>query len=234
MMICVGRRWPDLAGALEFPGRAQIDDGGNGQAREHLVIAVGQRCEIVRAEDSPPPDIPAMTTLVSTQIPEVERPVEADQPGRLGISAFHDYRISRTGGKNSKALSSNGPWRLRPRSLYRCPRQPGPRRTRVARQTRVHAEWQHELPLSQSQGNFGAMEDALKAGGLKPSALGDRLRSAREARGLTLDQLSASTGISKAHLSRLESGARQPSVGILVELAAALGTRVGALLGEDV
>jgi transcriptional regulator with XRE-family HTH domain len=72
------------------------------------------------------------------------------------------------------------------------------------------------------------MEDALKV-----SALGDRLRSARETRGLTLDQLSASTGISKAHLSRLESGARQPSVGILVELAAALGTRVGTLLGED-
>jgi transcriptional regulator with XRE-family HTH domain len=71
------------------------------------------------------------------------------------------------------------------------------------------------------------MEDALRV-----SALGDRLRSAREARGLTLDQLSASTGISKAHLSRLESGARQPSVGILVELAGALGTRVGTLLGE--
>jgi transcriptional regulator with XRE-family HTH domain len=71
------------------------------------------------------------------------------------------------------------------------------------------------------------MEDALKV-----SALGDRLRSAREVRGLTLDQLSASTGISKAHLSRLESGARQPSVGILVELAAALGTLVGTLLGE--
>jgi transcriptional regulator with XRE-family HTH domain len=64
--------------------------------------------------------------------------------------------------------------------------------------------------------------------------LGERLRSAREAHGLTMDQLSASTGISKAHLSRLESGARQPSVGILVELAAALGTRVSTLLGEDV
>jgi transcriptional regulator with XRE-family HTH domain len=63
--------------------------------------------------------------------------------------------------------------------------------------------------------------------------LGERLRSAREGRGLTMDQLCASTGISKAHLSRLESGARQPSVGILVELAAALGTRVSTLLGED-
>jgi transcriptional regulator with XRE-family HTH domain len=66
------------------------------------------------------------------------------------------------------------------------------------------------------------------------SALGDRLRAAREARGLTLDQLSASVGVSKAHLSRLESGDRQPSVGILVEVAAALGTRVSVLLGEDV
>jgi len=65
------------------------------------------------------------------------------------------------------------------------------------------------------------------------SALGGRLRAAREARGLTLDQLSASVGVSKAHLSRLESGDRQPSVGILVEVAAALGTRVSVLLGED-
>src|SRR5579871_1299080 len=65
------------------------------------------------------------------------------------------------------------------------------------------------------------------------SALGERLRAAREARGLTLDQLSASVGVSKAHLSRMESGDRQPSVGILVEVAAALGTRVSVLLGED-
>jgi transcriptional regulator with XRE-family HTH domain len=65
------------------------------------------------------------------------------------------------------------------------------------------------------------------------SAFGDRMRAAREARGLTLDQLSVSVGVSKAHLSRLESGDRQPSVGILVEVAAALGTRVSVLLGED-
>src|ERR1700722_4889952 len=64
-------------------------------------------------------------------------------------------------------------------------------------------------------------------------ARGERLRAAREARGLPLDQLSTSVGVSKAHLSRLESGDRQPSVGILVEVAAALGTRVSALLGED-
>ena len=69
---------------------------------------------------------------------------------------------------------------------------------------------------------------------LAVGALGERLRAARDARGLTLDQLSTSVGVSKAHLSRLESGDRQPSVGILVEVAAALGTRVSVLLGEEV
>lgn len=72
------------------------------------------------------------------------------------------------------------------------------------------------------------MESAFELDGL-----GERLRAVREARGFTLDQLSVAAGVSKAHLSRLESGERQPSVAVLVELAAALGTRVGALLGED-
>lgn len=64
-------------------------------------------------------------------------------------------------------------------------------------------------------------------------AVGPRLRSAREVRGLTLDQLSERSGLSKAHLSRLESGERQASIGALVDLATALGVRVGSLLGED-
>lgn len=64
-------------------------------------------------------------------------------------------------------------------------------------------------------------------------AIGPRLRSARESRGLTLDQLSDCSGLSKAHLSRLESGERQASIGALVDLATALGVRVSSLLGED-
>lgn len=63
-------------------------------------------------------------------------------------------------------------------------------------------------------------------------ALGQRLRSAREARGLTLDQVSELAGLSKAHLSRLESGERQASIGALVDLATALGVRISTLLGE--
>jgi transcriptional regulator with XRE-family HTH domain len=63
--------------------------------------------------------------------------------------------------------------------------------------------------------------------------VGQRLRTARDKRGLTLDQLAKLTGLTKAHLSRLESGERQASIGALVGLAGALGTKVAMLLGED-
>ncbi len=64
--------------------------------------------------------------------------------------------------------------------------------------------------------------------------MGQRLRAARDHRGLTLAQLASLTGLTKAHLSRLESGERQASIGALVGLSAALGTKVSALLAEDV
>lgn len=64
--------------------------------------------------------------------------------------------------------------------------------------------------------------------------IGERLRNARELRNLTLEQVADRAGISKAHLSRLESGERQPSVSALLELSGVLGARVSTLLGEDV
>jgi transcriptional regulator with XRE-family HTH domain len=63
--------------------------------------------------------------------------------------------------------------------------------------------------------------------------VGQRLRAARDGRGLTLAQLASLTGLTKAHLSRLESGERQASIGALVGLSSALGTKVSVLLGED-
>jgi transcriptional regulator with XRE-family HTH domain len=63
--------------------------------------------------------------------------------------------------------------------------------------------------------------------------IGERLRAARERLGLTLEQLADQCDLSKAHLSRLESGDRQPSVSTLLLLSGALGARVSALLGED-
>ncbi len=66
------------------------------------------------------------------------------------------------------------------------------------------------------------------------ASIGDRMRSARERAGYTLEQLAALTGLSKAHLSRLESADRQPSVATLLTFARALDVPVSWLLGEDV
>jgi transcriptional regulator with XRE-family HTH domain len=60
-----------------------------------------------------------------------------------------------------------------------------------------------------------------------------RLVAARERSGLTLDETASASGMSKAHLSRLESGDRQPSIATLIAVARALDTPVSWLLGED-
>jgi transcriptional regulator with XRE-family HTH domain len=65
------------------------------------------------------------------------------------------------------------------------------------------------------------------------ASIGERLRSARDRQGLTLDQLSEASGLSKAHLSRLEAGERQPSIAALLDLSSTLGVSVNTLLGED-
>ncbi|HXR21850.1 MAG TPA: XRE family transcriptional regulator [Acidimicrobiales bacterium] len=65
------------------------------------------------------------------------------------------------------------------------------------------------------------------------SSIGERLKAAREQAGYTLDELASLTGLSKAHLSRLESAERQPSIAALLTFAAALRVPVGRLLGED-
>ncbi|MDN5855130.1 MAG: XRE family transcriptional regulator [Actinomycetia bacterium] len=59
-----------------------------------------------------------------------------------------------------------------------------------------------------------------------------RLADLREKRGLTLSTLAEQTGISTAHLSRLEKGARLPSVGTLLQLARAYGVSIGELVEE--
>src|SRR5277367_1454749 len=64
------------------------------------------------------------------------------------------------------------------------------------------------------------------------SSLAEGLREERTRAGLTLEQLAERADLSTAHLSRLESGARQPSVAALIALARALGVSVSMLLGE--
>ncbi len=59
------------------------------------------------------------------------------------------------------------------------------------------------------------------------------IRSYRLRRNLTLAQLSELSGISVAHLSRLENGRRTPTVRLLMQLGRALGVSLGELVGES-
>jgi transcriptional regulator with XRE-family HTH domain len=63
-------------------------------------------------------------------------------------------------------------------------------------------------------------------------SMAQSLREERARAGLTLEQLAQRSELSTAHLSRLESGDRQPSVATLISLSRALGITMSTLLGE--
>lgn len=62
--------------------------------------------------------------------------------------------------------------------------------------------------------------------------VGPRLRTARQARGWTLEYLASRANVSASTLSRLESGKRQATLELLVPLTRQLGIRVDDLLPE--
>ena len=64
------------------------------------------------------------------------------------------------------------------------------------------------------------------------SGLGTKIRRARRDRDMTLEALAEASGTSVAHLSRLESGERQPSLDGLLRLAFGLGVPFDELFGE--
>lgn len=61
--------------------------------------------------------------------------------------------------------------------------------------------------------------------------VGERLRSLRTARRVTLARVSADTGISVSTLSRLESGQRKPTLELLMPLARIYGVTLDELVG---
>ncbi|MFJ9562581.1 helix-turn-helix domain-containing protein [Streptomyces fuscichromogenes] len=65
-------------------------------------------------------------------------------------------------------------------------------------------------------------------------AVAPQLRSLRRQAGLTLEAAARDAELSPAHLSRLETGQRQPSLPMLLALARVYGTTVSELLGETV
>jgi transcriptional regulator with XRE-family HTH domain len=70
---------------------------------------------------------------------------------------------------------------------------------------------------------MGDFDDAL-------AGVGSRLRALRLQQGTTLTDLSTETGVSVSTLSRLESGERRPTLGLLLPLASAYGVTLDELV----
>ena len=54
-------------------------------------------------------------------------------------------------------------------------------------------------------------------------AIGQRIRKARKARGLSQEELAAMTGISTTHMSHIETGNTKLSLPVMVDLASRAG-----------
>ncbi len=63
--------------------------------------------------------------------------------------------------------------------------------------------------------------------------VGGRIRRERQRRRLSLEQVAARSGVSRAMLSAVERGRKVPSILIMDRIATALDTSIGRLLGEE-
>ncbi|WP_138445357.1 helix-turn-helix transcriptional regulator [Sinomonas susongensis] len=75
--------------------------------------------------------------------------------------------------------------------------------------------------------------EAGSGGGADAISLGRRVRHLRKAAGLTLGELGAAVGAAASQLSLIENGKREPKLGLLQQLAGALGVGVDVLLGAE-
>jgi transcriptional regulator with XRE-family HTH domain len=63
--------------------------------------------------------------------------------------------------------------------------------------------------------------------------LGDRIRELRRGRGLTLDELAELSGVSRAMISKLERGEKNPTLVVAAKLAEGLGVTLSRLAGTE-
>ncbi|MGC4106798.1 MAG: XRE family transcriptional regulator [Thermomicrobiales bacterium] len=69
--------------------------------------------------------------------------------------------------------------------------------------------------------------------GLEMADLGERIRTERTTRGLSLDGLAGRSGVSRSMLSAVENGDKVPTVLILDRIATSLGTSIARLLDDE-
>jgi transcriptional regulator with XRE-family HTH domain len=89
---------------------------------------------------------------------------------------------------------------------------------------RIRAAVLRKAPLPPGD-DLGAAEMARR--------VADCLREKRKARGLSLDQLATTSGVSRAALSQIETQKTNPSLGVLWKVAVGLGIPFSELLGSD-
>jgi transcriptional regulator with XRE-family HTH domain len=87
------------------------------------------------------------------------------------------------------------------------------------------------LPKPGNQVNHGLVNPSEEGIAATLGQVGERLRTIRNERGLTLTAAANTTGISKSTLSRLENGERKPSLELLLPLAQAYRVPLDDLVG---
>ena len=65
------------------------------------------------------------------------------------------------------------------------------------------------------------------------SEIGKRIKSARNKKRITLENLAIETGFTKGYLSKVEKSLKAPPVSTLGKIARALGVTISSLLGEE-
>ena len=94
------------------------------------------------------------------------------------------------------------------------------------------SEETHDLLTDPS--HFQRLQAATGAAGGKKENLGERIRRAREMRGLTLGDLSSRTGIRVETLERVEANEMIPPLGELIKLGKAVEMRMGYFISPGV
>jgi XRE family transcriptional regulator, regulator of sulfur utilization len=87
-------------------------------------------------------------------------------------------------------------------------------------------------PTVRKRGTSLASGDAVGAADLA-RRIGQRLRDERQARNLSLDDLSRSSGVSRAALSQIETRKSSPSLTVMWKIAVGLGIPFAELLGGE-
>lgn len=78
-----------------------------------------------------------------------------------------------------------------------------------------------------------AIQESAASDGVDVISLGRRIRHLRKAGGMTLDDLGAAVATAPSQLSLIENGKREPKLGMIQQLAKALGVSLDELLGAE-